>query len=786
MTKQPQTSAEIKNVCVIGAGVMGAGIAAHAANAGADVLLLDIVPKGATDRSAIAKGAINKLKKTDPAPLMHPDFAKRITPGNIEDDLGKIKNCDWVVEVVLENIDIKHDLYAKIAPHLKSDAILSSNTSTIPLAVLAKGLSKDVRKRFFITHFFNPPRYMRLLEIISDPDYDKAALSKFENLADNNLGKSIIHAKDTPGFIANRIGTYWLGAAVNKAFKQGIGVEEADAVLGRPAGVPKTGIFGLLDLVGLDLMPHVMKSMEAALPKGDALIELGKQPQLLEKMIADGYTGRKGKGGFYRLNTDNGKKIKEVIDLANGEYSTAKRPTPMAAKEYKKNGLRGVLSHDSAEGRYAWDVLGKTLAYAASLVPEISDDIERVDRAMRLGLNWKWGPFELIDKIGPAWFAAKLDESGINVPPLLAALVAAPVDDKFYKITDGTITQFDGSGYEPVIRAEGTLLLSDIKLGSQPIFSNNSANVWDIGDGVACLEFTSKMNSINPFTLMMASKAVNTLPKKGFKALVIYNEGSNFSVGANIVLFLVVAKLHIWPLLRWVLAQGQRTMAKLRFAPFPVVGAPSGMALGGGCETLLHCDRIVAHSETYVGLTEVGVGFIPGWGGCKELIGRWFTSTNRPGGPMVPVMKAFETIATAKVAKSAFEARDLMFLRPDDEIIMNRDRTLSKAKDAALKMADNYTPPEPYEVSLPGPSGRAALEMALRDFANKGIATPHDVTIGKELAWVLSGGETDVTETLNENDLLKLERKAFMRLAKTPKSLARVEHMLKKGKPLRN
>ncbi|MCK5166287.1 MAG: 3-hydroxyacyl-CoA dehydrogenase [Rhodospirillaceae bacterium] len=786
MTKQPQTSAEIKNVCVIGAGVMGAGIAAHAANAGADVLLLDIVPKGATDRSAIAKGAINKLKKTDPAPLMHPDFAKRITPGNIEDDLGKIKNCDWVVEVVLENIDIKHDLYAKIAPHLKSDAILSSNTSTIPLAVLAKGLSKDVRKRFFITHFFNPPRYMRLLEIISAPDCDKAALSKFENFADNNLGKSIVHAKDTPGFIANRIGTYWLGAAVNKAFKQGIGVEEADAVLGRPAGVPKTGIFGLLDLVGLDLMPHVMKNMEAALPKGDALIELGKQPQLLEKMIADGYTGRKGKGGFYRLNTDGGKKIKEVIDLGSGEYSTAKRPTPPAAKEYKKNGLRGVLSHDSAEGRYAWDVLGRTLAYAVSLVPEISDDIERVDRAMRLGYNWKWGPFELIDKIGPAWFAAKLDESGINIPPLLSALVAAHGDDKFYKITDGKLTQFTGAGHEEIIRPEGTILLSDIKLKSKPIYSNNSASVWDVGDGVACLEFHSKMNSINTFTLMVMEKAVKKLPGDGFKALVIYNEGSNFSVGANVVPLLVVAKLHIWPLLRWIVGQGQRTMAKIRFSPFPVVGAPSSMALGGGCEMILHCDRVVAHSETYVGLVEVGLGLIPGWGGCKELIGRWFTSKNRPGGPMVPVMKAFETIATAKVAKSAFEARDLMFLRPNDEIIMNRDRVLSKAKIAALKMADNYTPPEPYEVSLPGPSGRAALEMALRDFTNKGIATPHDVTIGKELAWVLSGGETDVTETLSEKDLLKLERKAFMRLAKTPKSLARVEHMLKKGQPLRN
>lgn len=786
MAKKPHKFAEIKSVCVIGAGVMGAGIAAQAANGGADVLLLDIVAKGSDDRSSIARSAIAKFKKTNPAPLMHHSFAKRITPGNIEDDIDKIKDCDWVVEAVIEDKKIKHDLYAKVATHLKSDAIITSNTSTIPLAVLTKGLSKSFTKKFFITHFFNPPRYMRLLEIISGPDTDMKLVERFENFADLSLGKSIIHAKDTPGFIANRIGSYWIHAAVTHAFSQNIGVEEADAVLGRPTGVPKTGVFALLDLVGLDLMPHVMKSMVGALDKSDALIALGPQPELLGTMIADGYTGRKGKGGFYRLNVEGDKKIKEVINLKTGQYSTAKRPTPPAAKASKKakksESLRALVSHDSAEGAYAWDVLAKTLSYAASLVPEISDDIERVDRAMRLGYNWKWGPFELIDKLGPAWFASKLQDSAMDIPPLLSAVG----DGKFYKVSDGKLNQFDGAGFDPVVRAPGTLLLSDIKLGSSPILSNNSANVWDIGDGVACLEFTSKMNSINPFTLMMMSKAVKELPGKGFKGLVIYNEGTNFSVGANIGLFLVVAKLHFWPALRWILRQGQKTMAKLRFAPFPVVGAPSNMALGGGCETLLHCDRLVAHSETYVGLVEVGVGIIPGWGGCKELIGRWFNSKTHPGGPMTPVMKSFETIATANVAKSAFEARDLMFLKPGDEIVMNRDRVLSKAKDAVLEMADNYTAPEPYEVSLPGPSGRAALEMALRDFSNKGMATPHDVTIGKELAWVLSGGNTDVTETLSENDLLKLERQAFMRLAKMPKSLARVEHMLKKGKPLRN
>lgn len=769
----------IEKICVIGAGVMGAGIAAQAANSGASVVLLDVVPDA-------ARTAIEKLKKATPAAFMHPRFAKRIVPGCTESDLGLIADCDWIIEAIIERPDIKQQLYRSIQGHLKPDAIVSSNTSTLPLQVLTDGMDDDLKSRFLITHFFNPPRYMRLLEIVSGPDTDAEAVRRISDFADADMGKSVVAAKDTPGFIANRIGTFWLHAAVTEAFRHGIGVEEADAVLSRPAGVPKTGVFGLLDLVGLDLMPHVLTSFETALPKDDPFHGLGKAPDLLAGMIADGYTGRKGKGGFYRLNTTGGGKVKEVIDLNSGDYAAAKRPSPAAAKAAKKGGLRATLEHDSPEGRYARAVLVPTLAYAAALVPEIADDPESVDRAMRLGYNWKTGPFELIDKLGAAWLVAALQNDGKPVPDLLSAVGQGEGKGRFYRVRDGRLQQFTGKLYENVLRPDGVLLLEDVKRASKPIAGNMSASLWDIGDGVACLEFTSKMNSLNPFILSMIDKAVAELPGRGFKAMVIYNEGSNFSVGANIALLLYAAKLRLWPFVTWMLKRGQDSFQKMRFAPFPVVGAPSGMALGGGCEVLLHCDAIEAHSETYMGLVEAGVGIIPGWGGCKELLGRWAGNKDCPGGPMPPVMKTFETIAMAQVAKSAMEARDLMFLRPGDGIVMNRDRVLATAKARALEMASGYTPPEPYELHLPGPTAKTALDLGVRDFINKGVASPHDGVIATELAVVLSGGYTDILDTVSEDTVLRLEREAILNLAHTGKTRDRVEHMLKTGKPLRN
>ena len=773
---------EIKKVAVFGAGVMGAGIAAQIANAGIPVVLMDIAAKDSDNPRAIAEGALGKLLKTDPAPLMHKRNARLITPGCIDGDMDLIADCDWIVEAIIERLDLKQSLYEKIEAARKPGSIVSSNTSTLPLAVLTEGMAESFQKDFLITHFFNPPRYLRLLEVVADERTRPDAVETINRFADLKLGKTIVPCKDTPGFIANRIGIYWLQCGVVRAMDEGLTIEEADAVMGRPAGIPKTGVFGLLDMVGLDLMPHVLGGMAEALPEGDPFHEVFREPELIKKMIADGYTGRKGRGGFYRLKPDAAEKIKQAVDLGTGEYREAEKPKLESVSAAKKGGLRALLDHSGKTGRYAWWVLSRTLSYSARLVPEISDDITGVDDAMRLGYNWKFGPFELIDQLGSGWFAERLKKDGMEVPKFLEIAAGRP----FYRTEGGQLQFLRPNGeYRDVVRPDGVLLLADIKRRQKPLAKNRSASLWDIGDGVLCLEFHSKMNSLNPFILAMIEKAIRLVPK-GYKALVVYNEGSNFSVGANIGILLVAMKLKAWFAVRYLIGQGQNVYKALKYAPFPVVGAPSGMALGGGCEILLHCDAVQAHAETYTGLVEVGVGIVPGWGGCKEMLVRGWSNPKRKGGPMPPVIKAFETIAMAAVAKSATEARDLLILRPDDAITMNRDRLLADAKAKALALADDYVPPEKPEISLPGKTARVAMSMAIDGFRLSGKATPHDVTVGKVLAGVLSGGDTDITGTVTEDGLLALERDAFVALSRTPESIARVSHMLKTGKPLRN
>ncbi len=773
---------EINKVAVIGAGVMGAGIAAHMANAGVPVVLLDIVPEGAKERSVIADSAVKKLLKAEPAAFMHKRNAKLVTTGNIEDHMELLADCDWIIEAVIERLDIKQSLYRKIDAVRKPGALISSNTSSIPLDHLVADMPAGFAEDFLITHFFNPPRYMRLLEIVKGSKTQDEAISRVQAFCDQRLGKGVVDCKDTPGFIANRIGIYWIQTAILEAFRMGISVEVADAVLGKPAGIPKTGVFGLSDLVGLDLMPHLMQSMKATLPEGDAFFEVAEIPPLLEQMIADGYTGRKGKGGFYRINRAGGGKVKESINLKTGEYSVSLKPS-LESVDAARLGLRAMLQHRDEGGQYAWRVLSKVLSYAASLVPEIHDQIHAVDEAMRLGYAWKYGPFELIDRIGGAWFAERLRAENMAVPPLLEAAG----DEPFYRTENGVLQYRTTEGeYLDLPRPEGVLLLADIKRRSKPLAKNSSACLWDIGDGVVCLEFTSKMNTMDPQIMGMIRKAVELVPAQGYKALVIYNEGSNFSAGANLGLLLFAGNLAMWPEAKAMVKEGQDTYMALKYAPFPVVGAPSGLALGGGCEILLHCDALQAHAETYVGLVEVGVGVIPGWGGCKELLTRWTLNKRRPGGPMPPVVKSFETISVATVAKSATEAGDYLFLREGDGITMNRDRLLAEAKAKALSLAQDYTPPEPVEINLPGKTAQVAMAMAVDSFVKLGRVTPHDQVVVGELMDVLSGGDTDVTEPLTEQDLLDLELNHFMRLARHPDTMARMEHLLETGKPLRN
>ena len=768
----------LKKVCVIGAGTMGAGIAAQVANAGVPVLLLDIVPKDATDRSAVARGAIERMRKTEPAPFMSDAAARLVEPGNIEDDLARVAECDWVIEAIVERLDLKSALYEKLEAVRRPGTAVSSNTSTIPLDHLIAGRSEAFARDFLITHFFNPPRYMRLLEVVAGAKSDPALVARVSDFADRAMGKSVVRAHDTPGFIANRVGTFWLQSAINAAFELGVSVEEADAIGGAPMGVPKTGIFGLIDLIGLDIMPHLQASLTATLPPADAYQAIARDHPLILRLIAEGFTGRKGKGGFYRLNREAGKR-KEAIDLATGEYRAQQKPPAIPTKA---GDLAALLALPGKAGAYAWAVLGPTLAYTAALVGEAADDILAIDGAMKLGYNWRWGPFELIDRIGPARLAARLVEGGIAVPPILALAGDRP----FYRVEGGK-RQFLGldGPYHDVTRPDGVLLLEDVKLASAPLLRNGSAALWDIGDGVVCLEFTAKMNALDGEVMKLIGEAIPLVARR-YKALVVYNEGSNFSAGANLGLALFAVNIAAWGEIEKLMAAGQHAYKALKYAPFPVVAAPAGMALGGGCEIALHADAIVAHAESYIGLVECGVGLVPGWGGCGEMLDRWAKNPAMPKGPMPAVAKVFEIVSVASVSKSAAQAREFGFLRPADTITMNRERLLADAKAKALALAEGYHPPQHPAFHLPGASGKAALAMAVAGFAQRGLATPYDTVVAGHLADVLCGGEGDPTDTLSEDDLLALERKAFLALLRDPRSIARVEHMLETGKPLRN
>lgn len=797
---------EIKKVAVIGAGLMGSGIAAQIANAGIPVVLLDIVPPKLEDfggdRSAFSKGAIKKMLKSDPAPFMHPSNAKLIAPGNLEDDIELIKDCDWICEVVLEDVQVKHQTYELLNKHRKKGSIISSNTSTIPLAELTDGFDTVFKSDFLITHFFNPPRYLRLLEIVRGPETRDEAVKVISDFCDVALGKGVVMCNDTPGFIANRLLVYCLTNAINIALEENVPIEVADAVMKKPVGFPNTAVFGLLDLIGIDLMPYLSKSLLARLPKSDPYHEVFVDHPFIHQMIEQGYTGRKGKGGFTRLDPEakaKGKKVKQVLKLDaekfdESSYYVADKPQLESVKAGKQ-GLKAVVTTEDQGGAYAWKVLSRTLHYAASLVPEITDTVFSADEAMKLGCNWKMGPFEMIDALGPAWLAEQFEKEGMGVPELLKKVG----EGTFYQVEDGALHYFGTDGkYHQVVRPEGVLLLRDIKLSSEPVMKNGSASVWDIGDGVLCFEKHSKMNTFDEQIFDLLDQATRTIEKSDtYRAMVIYNEASHFSAGANLGLALFAVNIAMWSQVQGFVDRGQEVFTKLKFAGFPVVSAPSGMALGGGCEILLNADAVQAHAETYCGLVEVGVGVIPGWGGCKEMILRfqereaanhndiWFSPKTTPMGA---VRKAFETIGLASVAKSAQEARSIGYFRETDGITMNRDRLLYDAKQKALSLVDGYEAPEKREdIRLPGPSGKMALNLAVADFEKNGKATPYDVVVSDHLAEVLSGGAgADWTRPVTEDQLLRLERDQFMSLLHNQGTLERIEHMLDTGKPLRN
>ncbi|MBI3440828.1 MAG: enoyl-CoA hydratase/isomerase family protein [Proteobacteria bacterium] len=773
----------IKKIAVIGAGVMGAGIAAQAANAGYDVELLDRPAPSGANRSAIAEGALEKLLKTKPAPLMHPKNIKKIRAGNMEDDAARLKECDLIIEAVFEDPKVKFDIFQKIDANRKEGSIVASNTSTIPLHDLINGQSEALKKDFVITHFFNPPRYMQLLELITSEYNDQGKVAELTQFLDEKMGKGVIPCNDTPGFIGNRIGTFWMQCAINEAYNKNLTIEEADALMGKPLGIPKTGVFGLLDVVGLDLIPHISKSLISKLPVDDGYCKGTVAHPVIDKMIADGFTGRKTKaGGFYRRT-----EAKEdlSVDLNTGKTRPKKKSKLRAVSNAEKKGIRGLLDTKDKNGEYAWSVMKQTLCYAAEHVHTITGNITNLDQAMKLGYGWKYGPFEMIDKMGTDYFIKRLKADGDTVPAFLQKAAGRT----FYSVANGKQQFLNKDGnYEEVQRPPGVLLLSDVKLAAKPVKKNASASLWDIGDGVLCLEFHTPGNTLDKKILKMINHACDTIGdgKGKYKALVIHNEGENFSAGANLKAAVAAVKAKQYWLVERLVKLGQNTLKRLKYAPFPVVSAPSGPALGGGCEILLNSSRVQAHAETYAGLVEVGVGLLPGWGGCTEMLTRAKQNKRLPGGPLPAVATVFETISTGKVATSAFEAKDLYFLRQTDGVTMNKSRLLADAKAQALEMAKNFTPEKPFDMELPGPAGLAAIDLAVDGFYLKGAATPYDVVVSERVAKVLTGGDdAGPGVKLSQDDLRALERKHFMASVRDSRSFDRIMHIFRTKKPLR-
>lgn len=800
----------IEKAAVLGAGTMGAQIAAHLANAGVPTLLLDIVPrelspeetaKGLTldskeVRNRIARSGFEAAKKSKPAAFFTAECARLVTIGNFDDDLAKLKNCDLVIEAVVENLEIKQSLYERVEQHRKPGAIIASNTSGIPIHLLADGRSDDFRQHFLGVHFFNPPRYLHLVELIRT-EWTKPEISCFLfGFLDQRLGKGVVPAKDRPNFIANRIGTFGALHTIKTMIEDGYSIEEVDKITGPVIGRPKSATFRTFDLVGLDVFSHVIRNLYEALPEDDER-EMFKTPEFLQRMVAGGLLGNKTKGGFYKkLKGEGGKPEILALDFATLEYRPSQKvklPALDVAKNIEDTSerLKALVWGKDRVGAFLWKTFARTLRYAANRIPEIADTVVEVDRAMRWGFNWELGPFEIWDAIGVEKSVARMKEEGQTIPANVESMIENGAMS-FYKKENGQAFYYDFASrkYLPLAEPAGTIILKAVKDRTGVIKKNSGASLIDIGDGVACLEFHSKMNSIGGDTLQMV-KAALTEVEKSFVGLVVGNQGQNFSVGANLMLMLMEAQDENWEELDLIGRYFQQSTMSLRYSPKPVVVAPFQLVFGGGCEMVLHGDHVRAAAETYIGLVEVGVGIIPAGGGTKEMLVRALDSIPKnltDADPFPFVKRAFETIAMAKVATSAEEARSFGFLGADDTVSMNSDRLIADAKKEVLALAaSGYVQPQQRtDILALGQPALATFKLGIHQMKRAGYISDHDALIGEKLARILTGGDLNHETRVSEQYLLDLEREAFLSLAGTRKTQDRIAHMLKTGKPLRN
>jgi len=794
---------QINKVAVLGAGVMGATIAAHFANAGIDVLLLDIVPREVSEeekakgltledkkvRNRFAQNGLNGLLKMKPAPFFLKDYAKKIEVGNFEDDMPKIKDCDMVLEVVVENMDIKKSLFKdKVVPNLSKDTILATNTSGLSVNELAEVLPEDVRKNFLVTHFFNPPRYMRLLELVPCKYTSDEVVSFMANFLSKRLGKGIVYAKDTPNFIGNRIGVYVIFKAFQHLSDMGLTVEEADAAVGTAIGFPKTAIFKLADLVGNDTIEHIGKNSYELLPN-DEEREVYKIPAFLSDMVKAGRCGNKTKQGFYKVEKGkDGKKI-FYLDLNTGEYVPAQKPKfPSIAAVKQIDDVRKkipmVLSGKDKAAEFAWKLLSDMLVYTVNRVPEISDDVVNIDNAMKWGYNWELGPFEILDAIGVQNFVKRLEKEGRNVPESLVGV------ESFYKFEGATKYYYDlvNKKYVEYPFDPEQIHIDILKKDASNIVEKNAnSSVIDLGDGVFCLEFHSKMNSITGDILSMTHKAVKRAENEGV-GLVIGNKGTNFSVGANLMMLAVAIAEGAYEDVDMAVRMFQKATMAIKYSKIPVVAAPFGMTLGGGCEFAIHADARVASAETYMGLVEIGVGLLPGGGGTKEMALKAILDAKQGATDVQPfIFKNFQNIGMAKVSMSADEAYGLGYMGKGDTVTMNIDNLIADAKKMVLALASNYRPKKPLEgLKAPGRSIAASLKSSLWNMKMGGFITEYEEFIGGIIADVICGGDVAAGTLISEQYLLDIEREGFLKLCTQKKTVERIQHMLKKGKPLRN
>ena len=739
---------EIKRVVVIGSGTMGSGIAAHLCNANIPVTLLDL-------KTEISEKARERIYSSRPPLLLDKLKINNINIGNINDNFGVVKDADWVVEAVVEKIDIKHNLYEKIFKTRKAGSIVSSNTSSIPIKVLSENLSEEDKKDFCITHFFNPVRYMGLLEIVKNENNDLEKINFLKDFCETLLGKGVIVCNDTPGFLGNRVGVYAMQVAMTEAFKMKLSVEEADAVFGRPMGIPKTGIFGLYDLIGIDLMADVLKSFIKELPEIDKFHKVAKEVPLVTKLIETGYTGRKGKGGFYRVNKESGKKVLEALNLETGEYASSKKINIKSDKVDLKN----LINRKDKYGNYAWSVISEIIKYASSLVPNVTKEFNDIDEAMRLGFNWAKGPFEMLEEIGVKNFFEKVDSFENN--------------EFLEKLSKSKNENFYGE------RQKYTNIetLGKIKRKAIKIDKNDSAEIFRFKD-FNIVEFTTKANALDYDSMDCLKKATD-------KPLIIINESMQFSAGVNLNYVMDFAKQKDFKSIEKFIKYFQETCKHLKYCKNPVVSAPSGLTLGGGFEVLVQSNFVVTHTNIVMGLVETIVGLVPAGGGCKEMLWRWSQTDEAKKDPNFAPLKVFDIIGYAKTVTSPVEAEPLKYLKPEDKKIMNRNSLLPISRKI-LEENKNFKSPIECKFNLSGKVVKEKMIQVLEKLYNEKIILDHGMEVGKELANILSGGETSLDKTLSEDDLFKLELDSFMRLIETTKTQERIKHTLATGKPLVN